>query len=507
MTRLTENFEKLKDVLLKNKTMDALDLARRYVTTGTNAPLYVTIAKPLSNSAFNNYETEINENAILVIRMLKTFPYQDSSNPEFRANALTLLARISGIDKPEIASFALNTAVNLCNNGRDILDLACKLSHYRGFGRQVKKILSRWYLEQDPRKLLTEVINHPEVTIYFDGEKISFTHRKLVRRLHLRGSDDLQDACFRMIKGYRGDPSEVPKFIDTFDQINHLDFVARGSVETAIQLSKGLDFDIERYAPNLRNNEEFLSEMFYSCRMSFDKWQTLADYTQDKFFSDEHAERIGFIFKTWLDREECRPVDLLLIRHRLKMLDIHPEIQKELLYQYKNIESEPLEDSIAIVFLKHVVDNTEAIIHAYDFAHRNKCNLVIVRTGVLALTSECLELDELLSQVPEVKPTDEMILSLALINILSGSQKQFKKIYVTEHSFDYVGSLNGFLNTLDTYLTGKNKTCSIVHHLMTEGITQTHHLLAEPRHGQVLTVIGSDTKTGMAAEVFLGIDK
>lgn len=334
-------------------------------------------------------------------------------------------------------------------------------------------------------------------------ESITFSHRNLVRRLHLRGSDDVQDACLRIVKGYRGEPNEVPMMFRILNEINQLDWNAAGSIHVAINYSKGVTFPSKVYCKELQQNAKFMEHMFFSGSMSYEEWRVRFQVGLTDFLSDAHADRIVFLMKGWIERQQMHPVDLLVIRQMLRKKGGFDTLVDEMSNLYYSLPVEREEDTASLVFLKHESDNEIPVIHAYDKAYRLGGNLAICGEGLFPLDVKPVHIDDLLYHLPTFTKGMQLMQSTGMFHILNASQVQFKKVYVAERDFT-VRQHEAFLNALDAYVTGKSPKVRIIHHVLNNDIFEEKGaLLAEPRHGNIMTVYGANPEDLFAIETFL----
>ncbi|QNI21009.1 TROVE containing domain protein [Vibrio phage vB_pir03] len=491
---------------LKERNVISLETTlKRILLTGSNGHVAsIDCADQVySDLAFNGYEEQIKQRGRGITSFVVSQSY--SFTKETKANRLFILAKVAGnTDDFEASSYALNTAVDLCMDAEDILRFACFISYYRGFGRMVKKVLSRWYLERDPRDLLGEVLAHKKVTVQFDEKPISFSHRSLVRRLFLRGSDDLQDACLRIIKGYRGDASEVPQRFLTYSEVLGLNLCAKGSVETAAKMIEGLPFDHTVYPKKFLYYAEILSALFYGKHVAPENFLQIAKIDPSfEFLDDKLADRFMCIVSGWLRDQRITPVDLLIYREALDA-ERFPETRRLLLRRYEEVEypERGIENNAVFLFLNWDEISKEVVAGALDRAKSLHCNLVIVGEGTFVLDPKNVTVDALYDHL-RVVPKDRVVMpSMSFIQILMTQPVAYDNVVIYEHR-PVVKSEHfrkGFLDALDTYLTGRNPLTKIVHHVAVEDATV---ILDEPRHAGLLTVKGIGTLQTKLVDIFL----
>ncbi|UKZ10947.1 TROVE containing domain protein [Vibrio phage C-ZP2022] len=492
---------------LKERNVISLETTlKRILLTGTNGHVASIDCgdQVYSDVAFNGYEEQIKQRGREITSFVTSQSYPFTK--ETKANRLFVLAKIAGnTDDFEASSYALNTAVDLCMDAEDILRFACFISYYRGFGRMVKKVLSRWYLERDPRDLLCEVLACKKVTVQFDEKPISFSHRNLVRRLFLRGSDDLQDACLRIIKGYRGDASEIPQRFLTLQEVLGLNLCTKGSVETAAKIIEGLPFDHTVYPKKFLYYTEIMSALFYGKHVTPEKFLDFVKIDPTfEFLDDRLADRFIHIVGGWLRDQRITPVDLLIYRELLDA-DRFKETRRLLLRRYEEVEypERGVENNVVFLYLNWDQINREVVANALDRAKSLRCMLVIVGEGTFVLDPKDVTLDALCKHLSVVEKDHVIMPSMSFIQILMTQPVAYDNVVIYEHrpvvKSDHYRK--GFLDALDTYLTGRNPLTKIIHQTAVEDATV---ILDEPRHAGLLTVKGLGTLQTKIVDIFLG---
>lgn len=489
---------------LKNRKPFSLEtLIRRIICTGSNSIFVEDHNRIVSKTAFNGYHAEMLANFNTVVGLVKDSKY--SLGNAAKKNRLMILAYMSSIGDKEQSSLALNTAMNLCIHASDILYLACYIKTFRGFGRLVKKVLSTWYLERNPVDLLGEVIECPKVSIKTVSQTISFDHRGLVRRLYLRGSDDVQDACFRIIKQYEGSSSEIPGRFLTYMQVCALDMRVAGSKETMAIITEGLPFKETAYPEEIREMEEFRGTAFYARNLSgLAFMKDIESGFAMRYLDDKVAPRIEYNIRRMIEAEELSPVDILRVQQRVR----HelPDLTHGLTELYKELEkpSESFnEHNVVFAFLGYERDmNIKIFANAYHRARQLGCNIVLAHHGVIVLDPKTFTFIDAIKHVVGGNKQTPIITSRAMINILSDAGTKFENVVVYEETSGVGtrGEVDEFLHALDTFITAKNPNMKIVNHQLGK---ETFSLLREPRHGGLLVVEGDNTRATQIVDIFL----
>lgn len=490
-------------ILKKQKPFAIEVLIRRIICTGSNNHFVEKEGRVFSIEAFNGYHAEILAKfESIVEQVLKTKAALTGCT---KKNRLMILAFMSSIGSKEQASLALNAAVDICIHASEILYLACFVRLFRGFGRMVKKILSRWYIEREPRDLLGEVLECKKVSVQTDDGTLSFDHRGLVRRLYLRGTDDLQDACFRIIKEYSGNSSEVPQRFLSYLNILALDLRAKGSVDTMCSILEGLPFNEHAYPEELQNHIAFKTTLFYGRNMTASGFmKDLESGVAFEYLEDRLAPRIEYILRNYVLDNELHVVDILRIM--LYVEQKLPELYKGLGHLYRELEdvSESFNDKAAVFCFTGYDEtmNKQLVINAYHRAKKLGCNMIFVQHGVIVLDPKTFTVENILGQVKGGNKKESIITSRACLNILSDTGIAFEKVVIYEEtsSASTAGEVSEFLHALDTYLTAKNPNMRIVNHQLGE---KPFSLFREPRHSGILVVEGDNARASFITDMFL----
>jgi 60 kDa SS-A/Ro ribonucleoprotein len=209
---------------------------RRFLVLGSDGGTYYTDARTLTR-----------DNAEAVVRLAKSDPIGLTDMiveislagraPKQDPAIFALAIAASESEHAELRQYALSKLNEVCRTGTHVFQFVSYVEQFRGWGPQLKRAVSNWYLNRSLDKLAYQAVKY--------RQREDWTHRDLLRLSRPRPESKSRDALFAWICGkYSEDKgAELPQIVMSYEDAK-LDGATKHGWVNLVSAGSGLSWEM-----------------------------------------------------------------------------------------------------------------------------------------------------------------------------------------------------------------------------------------------------------------------
>lgn len=191
---------------------DKFDLLKRFLILGTEGGTYYSNERQLTISSLQNTKTLLDKDPNAVLEITKE--YSNTGRIPKNDTAIAVLAIALSHDDVEVRRLAAECVGTICRIPTHIFTLLnyLKKSEIRGFGRLIRKTVSKWYTNKEIDTLVYHLLKYQS--------RNGWSHKDVFRTIHVKPTNEFMEQLFGWILEKKDPPNHqlINDFIKLRDE-------------------------------------------------------------------------------------------------------------------------------------------------------------------------------------------------------------------------------------------------------------------------------------------------